>query len=828
MEIRFPKLYRYDRIKEHCSVAVPFAKGTFRESDRLAVFQGGVEVPSQSKVTSYYADGSVRYLFVRFMADLPGNKKAVLTAEKVASDGNKDKTDIGLYVEKTKNGVHIKSSGNGLEFEVSDNSANIFDYLKDAKNRYSAGQFEGPYLESTALPSGADAAYADKNAAEEEQNTVKYGVKLGTWSIEEAGPLVAVLRCMGICVPDDNTKGMTAQLPTFELKLTAYAGKPWVEVSYRLINSTDSALHINSLVFALKKSEDAVFDASLDERTGVEKGDSVGEGSAVKGEVSLEGPVYETTGVKQLAAIEAKINANKEKEACEENGFVRTCVGSSNYKTNFTIAENGIAVERVVDAKYLVGEANEHFTEVFYGTFFADRTDDNGGVCATIYQAQQNYPKAVKADESGIYVMLVPKNVDRVVMQPGMSREQKFLLYFHSAEESLTEIDNRSLIYQMPDRPFISSDVFKDAGVMPDIFVDRDKINYDVEISLIAKCDDHSRCSGMLNFGDAPDMGYTKQGRGKGKLVWSNNEYDFPHACALLYARTGERRFLDYMIAAGSHWMDVDVCHYSDDELLIGGQWEHTRGHCVDGCMVCSHEWVEGLLDYYHFTGDERAYETALGIGENVLRLLETPMYQTSGESNARETGWALRTLTALYVETGDAKWTAKCRWIVGHFEEWTREYGEWLAPYTDNTAIRIGFMISVAVGSLMRYYRVFPSDELKKLILSAVDDLVDNCLMDNGLFYYKELPSLDRLGGNTLLLEALTIGYELTGEVRYLEYGKRTFWRSINAPSGGNVNEKNIVDDAVVTKGGSPKNFGQCMIPLSVYYKAASDNGVI
>jgi hypothetical protein len=568
-----------------------------------------------------------------------------------------------------------------------------------------------------------------------------------------------------------------------------------------------------------------VSDISLRERANVNKGDSVGEGSAVKGEVSLAGPVYETTGVKRLPEIEEKIRNGS--AACE-NGFVRTCVGSSNYKTNFEIAENGISVDRVVDAKYLVGEANEHFAEVFYGTFFADRTDNDGGVCATIYQAQQNYPKAVKADESGIYVMLVPRDVDRVVMQPGMSREQRFLLYFHSADESLTEIDNRSLIYQMPDRPSVSSDVFKKAGVMPDIFVDRDKINYDVEISLIAKCDDHSRCSGMLNFGDAPDMGYTKQGRGKGKLVWSNNEYDFPHACALLYARTGERRFLDYMIAAGSHWMDVDVCHYSEDSLLIGGQWEHTRGHCVDGCMVCSHEWVEGLLDYYHFTGDERAYETALGIGENVLRLLETPMYQTSGESNARETGWALRTLTALYVETGDTKWTAKCQWIVGHFEEWTREYGEWLAPYTDNTAIRVGFMISVAVGSLMRYYRVFPSDGLKKLILSAVDDLVDNCLMDNGLFYYKELPSLDRLGNNTLLLEALTIGYELTGEVRYLEYGKRTFWRSINAPSGGNVNEKNIVEDAVVTKGGSPKNFGQCMIPLSVYYKAASDNGVI
>ena len=147
-----------------------------------------------------------------------------------------------------------------------------------------------------------------------------------------------------------------------------------------------------------------------------------------------------------------------------------------------------------------------------------------------------------------------------------------------------------------------------------------------------------------------------------------------------------------------------------------------------------------------------------------------------SGESNARETGWALRTLTALYVETQDKKWIGKCEWIIGHFKEWMEEYGEWVAPYTDNTVIRVGFMISVAVGSLMRYYRVFPGEELKKMILSAVDDLVDNCLMENGLFYYKELPSLSRNGSNTLLLEAMEIGWELTGEKRYLEYGRKTF----------------------------------------------------
>ena len=34
--------------------------------------------------------------------------------------------------------------------------------------------------------------------------------------------------------------------------------------------------------------------------------------------------------------------------------------------------------------------------------------------------------------------------------------------------------------------------------------------------------------------------------------------------------------------------------------------------------------------------------------------------------------------------------------------------------------------MISVAVGSLMRYYREFPSESVKKLILTAVDDMVE------------------------------------------------------------------------------------------------------
>lgn len=111
----------------------------------------------------------------------------------------------------------------------------------------------------------------------------------------------------------------------------------------------------------------------------------------------------------------------------------------------------------------------------------------------------------------------------------------------------------------------------------------------------------HARCYGMLNWGDTWDSGYTMQGRGNGRVVWSNNEYDFPHSCALQYARTGVRRYLDYLLVTAKHWMDVDICHYSKNPLRIGGQWEHTAGHCANGVMVCSHEWVEGLLDLLSF-----------------------------------------------------------------------------------------------------------------------------------------------------------------------------------------------------------------------------------
>ena len=802
INLHLEKLYRYPRLMEPMWIAVPVKKGQLSGASDVSVYDGTEKLPVQTKVTARYDDGSVRFLFTRFMGNLPGNSAkdfSLYLDEKDRREYVEDSTvqecasDAGQLV-VTQNADGFAVDTGTLCFRVKNFSENLFDTLMCGRQLYERGQFLGPYL-------------CDGMGT-------KYNVTIDRWRVVEEGNVCTILAATG-CNDTEFGGCEESNHYRFEIRVTAYAGKPWLEISYRLFNTSESPLKIKSLVFSVMSGNGMEQDITLADMNDASYIDSTGCGDiseAIENENAL---VYRTRGTKELLHIEELAPAQE----------VRTCAGASNYKTDFVIGRDGTQVNKAAYDKALLMEGNEHMAEVLYGTFFADRTDADGGVCATIYQAQQNYPKAVKADKDGLYVMLVPEGFNDVVMQPGMAREQKFMLHFHAAGEKIAELDNRSLIYQMPDRPIIAPYVYKNSGAVPDVFAD--KVNADIDMLLISKADARARSFGMLNWGDTIDWNYTKQGRGGGAAVWVNNEYDFPHACALMYMRMGIRRYLDFCMVHASHWMDVDVCHYSADPLKIGGLTEHTKGHVINGVMVPSHEWVEGFLDYYHLTGDERGLETAIGIGENIMKLLDTPAYAVAGESNARETGWALRALTALYIETGDEKYKAKCDRIVGYFEKWYDDYGCFAAPYTDNTLIHVGFMISVAVGSLMRYYRINKTDELKELIMLAVDDILDNCMLDCGLFYYKELPSLARLGNNTLLLEAMAAGYELTGDKRYLEAGLATMRRALMEPHKYVGGDKQIIGDALVVAGDSTKNFAQSFYPIAYYYKCLVEAGM-
>ncbi len=736
--LKFDKLYNRERMNQPAYVSIPLAKGELFHTENVRLYQGHKLLQTQSRVLSHYEDGSIRYLFLRFLADIPTNQGTTVECDLYGEEERPVfATSVvpNLTCQKTEKGYEVSTGA--LHFVLCHETGSLFEEMTALGTLYKKEAFQGPILKL-------------KDSAQ------VLAMHYGNWEVVEEGPVCVVLSNQGWLLPEKAKEGIGC-----EVRLTVYAGGANVDVEARLINATERKLELTSYEF--------VFEGEAGEK-------------------------------------------------------VRTCVADSNYKTDYLISEEGESVEREITAEFLVNQGNEHYGEVFYGTFFADRTTEAGGVCATVYQAHQNFPKAVLADKACIKVKLIPEGSAPICVQPGTAIAQQFQLFFHTKEMELEEINHQTILYQMPDRAILPAEVYEASGLYPDIFVPKERQDSEIECALMMTADNHTRSYGMMNWGDAPDGNYTAQGRGKGKLVWTNNEYDFPHACMLQFIRTGVRRFFDYGLVAGTHQMNVDVCHYSKDELLYGGQWEHTAGHCENGEIVCSHEWVEGLLDCYHLTGDVRFYDTAMGIGENVLRLLDTPMYQKNGGLNARETGWALRTLTALYLETFDEKWNAKSEWIVEQFKEWAERYGGWLAPYTDNTVIRVPFMISVAVGSLMRYYRVFPREDIKGLILNAVDDMIENCIMENGFFYYKELPSLSRVGNNPLVLEALAIAYELTSDKKYLEAGKRTFHANTQSALVPGSSSKRMVEDTVLVGNMGTKRMAQMFIPVATYYKALTN----
>ena len=81
ISLKFEKTYKYDRKQEPCYVALPYPKGRLWNKDSVVIKNSQGNVLSQAKVTSHWEDGSIRWLFVRFLADLPGNCSVTMYAD---------------------------------------------------------------------------------------------------------------------------------------------------------------------------------------------------------------------------------------------------------------------------------------------------------------------------------------------------------------------------------------------------------------------------------------------------------------------------------------------------------------------------------------------------------------------------------------------------------------------------------------------------------------------------------------------------------------------------------------------------------------------------
>jgi len=673
--LTFDKISKYDRQDEPAAFGMPFPQGVLRDPARFEVHDAARALPVQARIASRWPDGSVRWLFVRTLVDLPGNA------------GKQIGWRIAGRPAAPQPGVQVRRGADGsLEVSTGPLTARIpaAGFFPLADVRLGERPFPGS-MRGFAFRAGAN-----------RWSTADAGpVKL---EVREEGPIAAVVRVSGRHGGEDSPFDFSAEL-------VFWAGKPYVSVDYRvLLARGPKEQHLDAWEWMAETDESAA---------------RLREGHGHYGLTLRESPTQ-----------------------------VAYSFGPDNFRF----------------------DSVEHQFQSYWGDFWCDWTGAGLGLSVTLRQAQQNFPKAIEAVSRRINLSLYPPGKEPLWFPLGAAKSHQMMLHFHPPDLSVGEISARSLQFQIPDIPKLEAAWYARSRIWDDPVFEAqlcrriDALLYDI-------LDNRPVGMGIWNFGDEADWGYTGQGRGRDDIVWLNNEYDLTHHLAIHYARTGERRFLDYTFATARHWRDVDIAHVSDRPLVRGGHIAHSARH-VTGGVGPSHQWVEGLFDAWHLFGDEEARAAALGIGENILRHMARPEHRDPARSSTRDMGWALRALLALYRETNEQRYLEACRPIVDLFKRWHADYPGLLAPYTDHSLVRVVFMNGITLVSLARFCRYSPDEALKKLILAETDDLMRSARNRNGLFYYKELPSLQRQGATPLVLQLLGEAFRLSGDARYLEAG--------------------------------------------------------
>ncbi|MGC9396320.1 MAG: hypothetical protein ACP5J4_15865 [Anaerolineae bacterium] len=738
----FEKISQFDRKAEPVTVSIPFAEGTLIDPQHLIIRDGDVVLSVQNRVLATWPDGSVKWLLVNFQPDLPGNRDKTLTFN-VDETCQVSENLTGLTVMETSAGIHVDTGP--LSFLVPNAGfLPVRDVLLNGERLWNATPFKGFAL-------CCDGQTID---------TASGPVEL---EIEEAGPLRVVILVKGKHRKTDGTPYLD-----FRGRITAYAGKPYIEVEHQFIHAEEAP------------------------------------------ELSLESLTLTFQPEARVASPHLALG----------QGYYRTAIQES----------DDAPLEMALTTETILYQANEHFIDSFYGDFWVDWCDESGGVMLSVYQAHQNFPKKLRVAKDGIVCSLYPDDAPPALVIQGMAKTHRIQLHFHAPDAPLVEGSVRSLQFQLPDRPALSRAWFRANNPWLETFFP-EKLPDRLITFLNRIHDGRPKALGMFHFGDAPDAGYTNQGRGQGHSVFVNNEYDRPHACALYYGLTGQRRVLDSALVSARHWLDVDLCHYNPNPLLHGGLKIHTRYH-VTGGVTPSHEWTEGLLDYYFFTGRREALDAACSVAENILRHLERPHMKTPGETSVREGGWALRALVGIWLGTGEDRWRDEARKLVSMYLDWFDRYGALLAPYTSHSMPRVPFMISLTANSFARYLLIDLEGELaerlKALIVATVDDLLEHCLGPDGVAYYKELPSLRRTAPTYHLLEALTHAYRITGDEKYLKIATRQF--AAAGPETGARERPKYADDsgAVIDGEGRGRPFADKYTSLLLYAGAATPLGLL
>ncbi|MHB9105585.1 MAG: RIFT barrel domain-containing protein [Armatimonadota bacterium] len=656
---------------------VPIPEGAAKSVAEIALLDAqGRPAPVAVQAMATWPDGSVRWALLDFAGDFAPNEQA--DWELVIGEGiTPPAPQYPVVVEETADGIRV--SNGVLEATFRRQAFRLFDTLiADGKEIINASCRCDIVAVS---PAGKIFRAGDDPAP-----------KL---SLEDVTPLRTVVRWDGGLFAGDGTR-----MTEFRLKLTFYAGNPYIKVEHSAVcrEQPETGVMIREYRIDLETAQDRRTTKVVRQKNhGVDYFSRLVE---LPQNVHI---IVPTTGA--------------DNQPAESAGFLGA-VGKPVIEDEAAFAEDAAAFPHFLKPGAPRVALGGGYAVVYP---FLGLHDERRTLVASILRMAPQHPKGLSADENRISIELWPAGHGNWRLSRGMTKTHHLALSVFGRALSAEEIDTEAVRREMfagyvPGDPVtITLDpkyVRLTKQAEADKMLPRLPQRYPKLETKLEAIELHGRplaSSGMMDYGEA---------------VATNNEEDQGHTYAMEYYRRGAWDQYQKLVAQMLHNSTVDVVDWDPDPLRMGGTPYHTHYH-QDAVCVPSHTWTEGMFEYAYVTGDREAYRAAVGICEWILRFMDgkPQIVQVDG----REIGWPIIALVAGYKATWDQRYLDGANRLVGYYRERVEQFGDLLNIEPPGTGYQlIGYGEYTGFEGMHKLWEVTGDEELRQFALTCIERAVE------------------------------------------------------------------------------------------------------
>ena len=717
------------------TTGIPFAKGALGPDTPVAICdETGQALPLQTSVMETHDDGSVRWMLLDFQADLP------------SLEVSKHTLKLGQKSPEPPASQRIEAKEDGDSLIV-DNGL-----LKIELQRSKCTPLRQVWYNGQAI-SGDESSGGIKFAITDAQGN-KYTAANETdvqFEIEEPGPMRMLVRWEGTH-RDKQGKGLF----DFLVRLTVYAGQPFVRIDHVFTNRLDP------------------------EFTDIE---------------SIQARLPINAGDKAVYQISDN-NISEGRDYFDAKEPLRLMQDELRH---FQICDSSSKVLRDV-APLRAGWR--------YAKGWVDVSGAERGVMVAAKNFWQNFPKAIAADNDSITYELLPKMDKPYDIPRGLAKTHTFFVQFHEGQresQSRMVMANQLQRWPMPAAP---AEYYLQSGQIWDNFAFRPKKYPRIENALrnmfftdnahfAYQSSGQSKAFGWKHYGDwwghqGVDAPTTATEADDPQTYYMNNEYDTSHVYTMLFLHQHETVMWWEAEAHALHAMDIDTIHHTvymdhipDMRHMQGAQWAHCKQHIHTSksgykkpmMALGSHTFAEGIVDYYHLTGDRRARDIALATG-----LALGLQFQLHRWGLSRNTGWGLLAAGAAYQVKPHKEIAKGAAYLL---EACCKDAGislEDAGNAFEGIFLRDRF-VNLAMRGLIRWHQATGDPKFEKGIRRIMEGYVAHGFFEDGLPLQDTEPE-GRYAGVSAQgfanLESLAYAYRLTGDKRYVEAGIGNLCRAV------------------------------------------------